>query len=257
MILNNRSFTNFRGFKINLLIIFILMFTLLPESTIKAQANSNTEYKNSSVNNIFKLNIAGLLVGSISIQDEVYFKGKVSAALGFNYSVPGLFWPKYLLTDTNIDFASMKISGYSITPELRFYLSGIAPKGFYIAPYYRYSNYSLENLNIHYTNDAGVTNTVLEGKYIQNAVGIMIGKQKRSGQHWVTDWWIMGLAYGTGLSEVSVPGQYKDEEVTAFKNAMNESTYAIDPSGSGPAVLKASYSKSISGRMGFSIGYIF
>ena len=67
------------------------MFTLLSESTIKAQANSNAEYKNSGVNNIVKLNIAGLLVGSISIQDEVYFKGKVSAALGFNYSAPGLF----------------------------------------------------------------------------------------------------------------------------------------------------------------------
>jgi hypothetical protein len=45
--------------------------------------------------------------------------------------------------------------GYTITPEVRFYLGKGYGKGFYIAPFYRNLKYDITGVNFTYTNQIG------------------------------------------------------------------------------------------------------
>jgi hypothetical protein len=72
----------------------------------------------------------------------------------------GVYFTGYKLGD-------VRLRGYGITPEFRYYLSATeAPEGVYIAPYARYQSFSLTE----------ATSTG-KGKYSSVGGGVLIGKQ--------------------------------------------------------------------------------
>lgn len=109
--------------------------------------------------NIIKTNLLSPIVGTYHLNYERVISKRGSLQIGTFY------------TNRNIPIGtSTNYEGFGITPEYRFYLSAIdqAPKGFYIAPSFRY-----QHLNL--TAYAGA------GKQIGNSnlysVGLTVGKQ--------------------------------------------------------------------------------
>lgn len=81
--------------------------------------------------NVLKVNTLSLLLGTGSIFYDRKISDMTSAQLGVGYL-------NYKFTDT-------RFTGLILTPEFRIYPKKNAIDGFYIAPYFRYQEYTLEN----------------------------------------------------------------------------------------------------------------
>jgi hypothetical protein len=84
----------------------------------------------SAEKNVMKINTISLLVLAPSIFYERELSDNLSGQLGVGYL-------NYNINDT-------KFKGVILTPEARFYLRKNAIDGFYLGPYFRYQNFSLE-----------------------------------------------------------------------------------------------------------------
>lgn len=170
---------------------------LKPTST-KAEGSSQ---------NVIKVNLMALGMKSISLQYERAFHRKLSGAFGFNFmpsrDLPGFFGSDPMLSKTTL-------SGFSLTPELRFYPGKKeAPRGFYLAPYLRYGKFGT-NIPVDaldpLTNRDRTFN--FELKYGGFGGGLMIGSQWLIADVVSIDWWIIGGHYGSGTLSGSVSDPY-------------------------------------------------
>ena len=163
--------------------------------------------------NIIKVNLTALLLKNYSFQFERVLTRKISVAVQYR-----------IMPETDIPFKSsilkivgnedpdtkkliedFKMSNYAITPEVRIYLSRKGyGRGFYIAPFYRYASFTSNNLNVFYTDDADVEQSIkMSGKLTSNTGGLLIGAQSSLGKHVVLDISILGPHYGTGTGMFS------------------------------------------------------
>jgi len=118
---------------------------------------------------------------------------------------------------------NLTTNNYAITPEIRFYLGKKGyGRGFYIAPFYRYANYSAENIIINYTNeDTGEESLTLDGNITANSGGFMLGAQWALSKFICLDWWILGLHYGVSSGEMNgIPSQTltPEDQITVREN---------------------------------------
>lgn len=104
---------------------------------------------------------------------------------------------KYVAEEDEHFFNEANLSYLAITPEYRLYLGKGYGKGFYFAPYYRYSKLSFEKVNITFRNDLNITEKLaLDGTLTGNSLGLMTGVSFYLSKHIVLDWWILGAHYG-------------------------------------------------------------
>jgi hypothetical protein len=124
--------------------------------------------------NVFKINTLSLLLGTGSIFYEHRFSDLTSGQLGLAYM--------------GVKISDTRFRGFIVTPEVRFYPKKNAIDGFYVAPYIRYQNYTLEN-----GSDKGTLSSI--------GGGLLVGRQwiKKSG-------FTMDLFFGAhyGSSNVKV-----------------------------------------------------
>jgi hypothetical protein len=176
-----------------------------------------------SQGNIIKVNLTSFVFKDVYVSYERTFLKRFSLNLGVDY-----------MPTRNIPFASnfgdvngypnpaigMTVSGWRITPEVRIYMSLTkgSPKGFYIAPYFRYGNYDFQHdayqyhYNDVYDNNIAKTAKVdFTGKYAAVGGGIMIGHQWIIAKRLSLDFWILGL----GVSSV-------DFDLRASSNDMDK-----------------------------------
>jgi len=92
----------------------------------------------SEESNVVKVNILSLLVGTGSFFYEHKLTDNLSGQMGVGY--------------LNYKIGDSKFSGLILTPEVRFYPKSNAIDGYYLAPYFRYQNFKLENTE---TNNKG------------------------------------------------------------------------------------------------------
>jgi len=105
--------------------------------------------------NAIKINILSPVARTFNIAYEKAISETGSFQLGFYY--------------TGAKSGDLKLSGFGITPEYRFYLSQTpAPNGFYVAPFIRYTNYKL-------TYDDGTDKA--EGTLTSFGGGVVVGRQ--------------------------------------------------------------------------------
>lgn len=119
--------------------------------------------------NVIKVNVLSPLVKTASVFYERAISDHKSVQLGF-------FYTGFEVTDT-------KFSGFGITPEMRFYLSGSdAPKGFYVAPFARFQNFTLTTPSVGYYNANGefVASTKDDEATLSTIGGGVVG-----GKHWI------------------------------------------------------------------------
>ena len=138
------------------------------------------------VMNAVKTDAFSWIFGTGVLKYERVFSDNISVQLGFFYS-----W----------DFPSYDegyfSTGFSITPELRYYLSkkNPAPRGIYLAPNFRYQKLETENLEEN-----------SEATVITNSIAINLGYQLVLKDRFLVDAWV-GLAYNfRNVKDETVPG---------------------------------------------------
>ena len=155
--------------------------------------------------NVVKANLSSAALLNAYVSYERTFGRHFSVNLGIN-----------MFPDRNIPFSSnfedvnknvspiktMKMEGWGITPEFRFYTSSEngSPKGFYVAPYFRYSqilfqksDYKYNYLDIYNDNKSKTSSIDFNGQNTSIGGGVMIGNQWIIGKHFSIDFWIVGL----------------------------------------------------------------
>jgi hypothetical protein len=177
---------------------------------------SDTPNENVTRHHVVKLNLLALLLQNISGQYEFAFHKNLSVAIGANILTERKVGQMFEVFIPERDqaqgedqgFKDPVFKGWSIKPEFRFYpgkkQKHQAPHGFYLAPYARFSQFTL---NSTYSESyLGITSKFdFTTKANLTSGGLMIGaqwllgKQKRIS----LDWWILGLDAGVAKITMS------------------------------------------------------
>ncbi len=244
----------------NRLLIAIL---LLCSFGINAQQKENDEKMN-----LVKMNLTSIIFRNYQFAYERLLTKRFSVQVSYGF-IPGGQVPLIdeVIKDENVD--NIKLGGSNITIEPRFYLGKGYGHGFYIAPYYRYSHFNIDNLTYRYTSeDPEVVDKKIpiafSGKTNSNSVGLMIGAQWLLGRkdNWVLDLWIIGGHYGgasgkiigksarplTPYEQNQLNEDIKDLDISLFK-------YKVTTNSSGSVIdLDSGW---LGVRSGVSFGYRF
>ncbi len=140
--------------------ILLIAFSLLILTNAKAQDAQNT----------IKINPLSALLGIGSVFYERKLNENSSLQLGAAY--------------TGLKLDDVKFSGFSITPEYRYYFNERAISGVYAAPYLRYQNFNVKD---------GTD----EGTYSSIGGGVLIGRQWAWSSGFVLDLFF-GPSYNSG-----------------------------------------------------------
>jgi Protein of unknown function (DUF3575) len=178
------------------LILFLLIVFTIPSLS---QENANV----SSEKNVLKINILSLFLGTGSIFYERKISNLTSAQMGVAYM--------------NFKIMNTKFTGLILTPEFRIYVKKQAIDGFYVAPYLRYQNFTLDD-----------NSAASKGSLTSMGGGFLLGRQwiKKSGFN-------MDLFFG---------GHY------------GSSSVKVD---SGTDSFNTNFMSGFSPRVGFVIGFAF
>ncbi|SDB64772.1 hypothetical protein SAMN03097699_3002 [Flavobacteriaceae bacterium MAR_2010_188] len=172
------------------------------DSNLEARDSITQSY--SERRNIVKLSLTSLALRNFQFQYERSINRTFSLALGYSFIPEGAFpLEKQILKIIDdpegsdiIQNAEFKYS--AITPEVRIYLGKGYGKGFYLAPFYRHSKFSVKNVEFSYdTDEGGEKQVAASGSLKANTFGLVLGAQFNLGQRLVLDWYILGPHYGT------------------------------------------------------------
>lgn len=188
--------------KKSLLICFVL---LLSAGTISAQDKSTDKMSAASTpasRNLLKVNLLSLPLNNFSFEYERKIARKITLGIGYRFmpesGVPLKSTVYDLIDDpeTSTQLDQFKTSNSAITPQIRFYMGKQAMRGFYLAPFARFSNYEASG-PIEFEVE-GVKETIpLTGKLNTVTGGLLIGAQWKLGGRVYLDWWMLGPQYGT------------------------------------------------------------
>jgi len=180
------------------------LLTLLLAIVLVIPTFSQDKPATSTEKNVLKVNTLSLILGTGSIFYERKFTDLTAGQLGVAYM--------------SYKFGETKFSGLILTPELRIYAKKNAIDGFYLAPYFRYQQFTLENTLA----DSKGTLTTVGG-------GLVFGRQ------WITNsGFTMDLFFG---------GHYGNADLK-----VNHGTDSFD---------KTNLFGGFRTRIGFSIGFAF
>jgi hypothetical protein len=167
--------------------------------------------------NIVKTNITAYAFRNINLTYERSFSQWFSVNMGFGVMPEGKipFINSFLNDEDEKRFQNLRAKAFNFTIEPRFYLGQGYGKGFYIAPYYRYSKVTSNNFDFYYDYDAPDGNTYpipLKGfgSVNGNSGGLMVGVQffLTRNQNLVLDFWIAGAHYGSGRGDFTMTSDY-------------------------------------------------
>lgn len=206
----------------------VLILTLLLSVSLFAQDESKkSKGEMPEKKNAVKLNITSLAYKNIGLQYERALAPKIAVACQIR------FMPKGSLPFTNsldgklgdsLDIAAIKVGGFAITPEFRFYPKHVM-KGFYLAPYLRYRKVSLE-APVNYMDDNNAKQTItLDGKFSTFGGGLMIGSHFNIGKSFSLDWFILGAHFTSTnmtLSGTSTGTNLSSQEQADLKSEIDK-----------------------------------
>ena len=188
----------------------------------------NPVWEYQSKKNIVKLSLTSLIFNNFQLQYERIINKKVGVSLSLSTflssNIPQLNSLEVVVddADTFLALKGISLGYYSITPEVRFYLGkqGFG-KGFYLAPFYRHSNFIIEGAVFDFQKDDGSdTELSTKGNLNANTLGLLLGSQFNLSKNLVLDWWIVGPHLGVGS------GGLEGSKATPFTNFEKESLQA-------------------------------
>ncbi len=149
----------------NVLPFLVTTLVLLAGGEGFAQARRNDRptriSESAGYSNVIKINPLSLVAATGSFAYERVINEQMSGQLGFLFT-------RYSGRITG----GRALSGFAITPEFRYYLTGAAPQGFFVAPFLRYRRTSLEG-------DVTVQGRTFDGTLQINNLGggVLVGGQ--------------------------------------------------------------------------------
>lgn len=170
----------------------------------------------SEKSNLIKYNLSGLAVKYHAVQYERVLgkKHSFALALGFSPSTSLPFKERLIEQYGNDAQARTAIEStlfdkFTITPEYRFYLSGKAPQGFYIAPFARYSKMKMSQRYSFVDSDNTTHNPLITGTFSGFGGGLLLGAQWTLGKAVAIDVWLAGPFYGSQKGEFNAVNDKK------------------------------------------------
>lgn len=225
--------------------------------------------------NVVKLNpLSVYYFKSVPLYYERILSNSISASMGFSYRMPlnvGGKLGSVLSDGLSSSSGSSKITplrGFAITPEIKFYTGKKnAPRGFYIAPYFRYSNYKL-GAEVDFTAETGKNfNFDMDMKFKNIGGGVQLGVQWLIKDAVAIDWFFAGPRYESKSIEIDVSssdtGINWNELATEYEDDVNEAISGIPFLGTITATSSSNGFNAklpywmINWRFGLSIGYAF
>jgi len=159
--------------------------------------------------NLIKVNLTSIIFRNYQFAYERTITKRIGVQVSYGFIPTG----QVPLVDEYIkdeDINNIKMGGSNFTLEPRIYLGRGYGHGFYIAPYYRYSHFNIDNLTYNYkSEDPAVSGEKIPiaftGKTNSNNVGLMIGAQWLLGRkdNWVLDVWFIGGHYGGATGTIT------------------------------------------------------
>jgi hypothetical protein len=225
--------------------------------------------------NALKLNLSSIAIRNYHVSFERKIAPKITANLGVRIMPKGGLPMQSTFENLGggLDNKDLKIGDFSIgntaiTPEVRFYLSKKAMKGFYIAPYGRWASFSLGvPFTYTYTDPNPAIGTqkktaLFDGKITSFSGGLMFGTQFNIAKRLVLDIWWLGGHYGSSKGDLnfkaSLPTQQERDAVSNTLKDFDPSpfkyTYTVDANG---AVIKSDGPWAGIRGLGINLGFRF
>lgn len=171
--------------------------------------------------NMVKLNLTALPLNTYSGIYERAIGKKIAVGIGYRHmpkgKLPMLSRIESLIDDeeTNAHLRNLKMGSYSITPEVKFYFGKEVFRGFYIAPFGRYSVYSLDWPYEYEYEENGATqkeNILLKGDVKTMTGGLLFGAQWKLSKRIYLDWFIIGPNAGSVDGTITGTGDLSDPD---------------------------------------------
>lgn len=215
--------------------------------------------------NIIKINSLALAFNNISLAYERGIIPRVSAGIGVGYKYAGTE-PKMLqVNNSTIGVQLDKITGFSITPEARYYLKTCDPRqleGFYAGLYLRYTGYKTaadfqytpKNSTVEYYNS-----DIAMKEY---GVGIQLGYQILLWEKFSVDFLFFGPRFSSYHLAYKFNQPPSEEFLNNFSEYLNEvvdrlgADYNVDIKQEGKASASNTFSFA-NMRFGLSLGFAF
>ncbi|KUG06760.1 DUF3575 domain-containing protein [Solirubrum puertoriconensis] len=157
---------------------------------------------------VVKINTVSLLYRTASVLAERQVHPAASVQLGMFYT-----------PNTGKMFDDRELSGFGITPEVRFYTSGIALQGFYLGLYTRYQHFQAhedikQSMFPTRPEDNNLPGRPIEGSINAVGLGMTAGYQFALTKRLRLDPFV-GLGFNIAFSNVTTPGFTNHEFYTA------------------------------------------
>lgn len=185
--------------------LLLLFFYFFLSQNILPQQDS-AQYKNTpwsnhweyDYKNVAKISLTALAFSNISLSYERSFRPRWTISLNAGYKFSGGTTNLLGMDSTSISISTAGIKGFSVTPELRYYIKSCenqSPNGFYAGIYLRYVHYQSEAFFNHYPNypDKDVVDYFTSDiRLDQYGAGLMIGYQLLIKNRFIFDFIILG-----------------------------------------------------------------
>lgn len=211
--------------------LYFLLAMVFSAGIVAAQDNNSEGSRQESTksadsgNSLIKVNLLSLPLRNFSIGYEHKIGRKVTAGLGVRVmpkgGLPMRSAISNLINDPEADrqLNNLETGNVAFTPEIRFYMGKQAMRGFYLAPFARYSSYTAEMPFEFDVNN--VTQTIpLSGKLNTLTGGLLIGAQWKLGGRVYLDWWMLGPQYGSANGNLTGTKSLSEEEQTDLRNEL-------------------------------------
>ena len=151
--------------------------------------------------NEFKVNLSSFVTKGYGFQYERQIGKKFTVALGYSMIPEGKIAfqsvIENLIDDPNVKVGDFKLGTSIFTPELRWYVGKKgAFHGFYLAPYGRFSTYTMQ-VPVSFDATLDKRTALFNGKLTNSLGGLMLGSNFKLGKRLTLDWWILGAGIGS------------------------------------------------------------
>lgn len=201
-------------------------FILVAPESFGQSRRSSSSYGNAWSGQQFVVGIAPISLltrnGKFNVRGEwVYAENKsLSLLVGvpLRTKVPGWLSNRIDLNEDD-NTTTNTYTSFGLNLENRFYLTGEAPRGFYLAPYGRYNRFAVERITVNAENGA---ETRLKGTVGSFGLGAAAGYQFRLGQAMTLDLTFAGLHLNWMRGTIRYSTDDPDNNIAAFRDEIQE-----------------------------------
>lgn len=159
-----------------------------------------------------RLNLPSLILRNLSVSGEFGITENTSFNMGASFMFP----MRNVTVDQGFGEFRTANGGFSLTPELRFYLGGSKYEGagFYLAPYLRYANYQAGFTGTYYDSTLGIDSDVeTTTSLTEFGGGLQVGYQLLIEDHFVIDFMIFGPRLSRYVLNARVESDLVEDEL--------------------------------------------